>query len=252
MSNRIYNQEDFIGLRKAGRLASKTLDYIGEFVKEGVNTLKLNDLCHDFIVTNGGTAACLGYKGYPKSVCISLNRVICHGIPDEKEILRDGDILNIDVTAIVNGYYGDTSRMYQVGTPSAKAKKLCDVTYQSLMLGIEQAKPGNHIGDIGCAIQTFVEKQGFSVVRDYCGHGIGKVFHDTLQIRHYGKQGKGDLIEEGMVFTIEPMVNVGGYGTVLDRVNGWTVTTKDKSLSAQFEHTLGITKNGAEIFTVSD
>jgi methionyl aminopeptidase len=248
----IYNQEDFKALRVAGRLAAETLDYIAEFIQEGVSTLKLNDLCDDFIKQNGGISADLGYRGYPKSVCISINHVVCHGIPSDTKILKNGDILNIDVTVIVNGYYGDTSRMYYVGDVSIKAKRLCEATYKSMMLGIEQVKPGNHLGDIGYAIQNYAEGEGFSVVRDYCGHGIGKVFHDPdLQILHYGKKGTGILIQEGMVFTIEPMINVGDYRTTLSKIDGWTVTTKDKSLSAQFEHTMRVTSDGVEIFTLS-
>jgi methionyl aminopeptidase len=249
--NSIYGEKDFVELRKAGNLAAKTLDHIAAFVVEGVSTLELSNLCDKFIATNGGIAACKGYRGFPEAVCISVNHVVCHGIPSEKKILKNGDILNIDVTVILDGYYGDTSRMFYVGTPSIKAKRLCEVAYKSMMIGIEQAKPGNHIGDIGYAIQNFAENQGFSVVREYCGHGIGKVFHDELQICHFGKRGSGELIEEGMVFTVEPMINAGDYRTILNRIDGWTVTTRDKSLSAQFEHTLGVTKDGAEIFTLS-
>lgn len=251
MAIKIYNDEDFAGLRIAGKLAAETLDYITEYIKEGTTTLKLNDLCDDFINKNGGISACIGYRGYPKSVCISLNHVVCHGIPSENKILKNGDILNIDITVIVNGYYGDTSRMYYVGEPSIKAKRLCEATYNSLMLGIEQVKIGNHIGDIGYVIQNYAEKEGFSVVRDYCGHGIGKVFHDEPQVLHYGKKGDGIELKKGMVFTIEPMINAGDYRTIVNKFDGWTVTTKDKSLSAQFEHTMGITDNGVEIFTLS-
>lgn len=251
MAIKIYTEEDFVGLRVAGRLAAETLDYITDFVKEGVSTLKLNDLCDDFIKANGGISACTGYNGYPKSVCISINHVVCHGIPSETKILKNGDILNIDVTIIVNGYYGDTSRMYYVGEPSIKAKRLCDTTYKCLMLGIEQVKIGNHLGDIGHVIQEYTENEGFSVVRDYCGHGTGKVFHDEPQVLHFGKSGTGAELKKGMVFTIEPMINVGDYRTIVSKFDGWTVTTKDKSLSAQFEHTMGITDNGVEIFTLS-
>ncbi|MDR1425534.1 MAG: type I methionyl aminopeptidase [Rickettsiales bacterium] len=249
--NTIYGEEDFIKLRNVGKLASETLDYVASFVSEGVNTLELSNLCEKFMVANGGISADRGYRGFPEATCISVNHVVCHGIPSEKKILRNGDILNIDVTVILEGYYGDTSRMFYVGTPSIKARRLCEVAQKSLMLGIEQVKPGRHIGDIGFAIQNFVEEEGFSVVREYCGHGTGKIFHDTLQICHFGEKNTGDLIEEGMVFTIEPMVNAGGPRTITNRIDGWTVTTRDKSLSAQFEHTLGVTKDGAEIFTVS-
>ncbi len=251
MAIKIYNDEDFVGLRKSGKLAAETLDYITEFVVEGVSTLKLNDLCDEFINDNGGISACIGYNGYPKSVCISVNHVICHGIPSETKILKNGDILNIDVTTIVDGYYGDTSRMYYVGEPSIKAKRLCEVTYNSLMLAIEQVKPGNHIGDIGYTIQSYVEPLGFSVVRDYCGHGTGKKFHDEPQVSHFGKKGSGIKMEKGMVFTIEPMINAGDYRTILSKIDGWTVTTRDKSLSAQFEHTMAVTDDGVEIFTLS-
>jgi methionyl aminopeptidase len=251
MTTRIYDSKDFAGLRIAGRLAARTLDYIGEFVLEGVSTLKLNDLCDEFITANGGVSACTGYKGFPKAVCTSVNHVVCHGIPSEKKILANGDIVNIDVTVIVDGYYGDSSRMFYVGTPGIKARKLCEAAREALRLGIEQVKPGNHLGDIGYAIQNFVEKQGFSVVRDYCGHGIGKVFHDELQVCHFGRKGSGELIKEGMVFTIEPMVNAGDFRTILNKLDGWTVTTRDKSLSAQFEHTLGVITGGSEIFTIS-
>ncbi|MDR2777783.1 MAG: type I methionyl aminopeptidase [Rickettsiales bacterium] len=248
----VYDGEDFASLRKVGKLAARTLDYIADFVAKGVTTLELNNLCDEFINSNGGIAACKGYRGFPESVCISVNHVVCHGIPSEKKVLKDGDILNIDVTVILDGYYGDTSRMFYVGTPSVKAKRLCEVAEESLRLGIEQVKPGNHIGDIGFVIENFVKNQGFSVVREYCGHGIGKIFHDnTLQICHFGKKGTGDLIEKGMVFTIEPMVNAGDYRTILNKIDGWTVTTRDKSLSAQYEHTLGVTDEGAEIFTLS-
>ena len=248
---KIYNEEDYKGLRIAGRLAARTLDYITDYVKEGVSTLALNDLCDEFIRTNGGISACIGYRGYPKSVCISINHVVCHGIPSETKILKNGDILNIDVTVIVNGYYGDTSRMYWVGEPSIKAKRLCDVAYNRMMLAIEQVKPDCFLGDIGYTIQNYAENEGFSVVRDYCGHGIGKVFHDEPQVLHYGKKGTGIQLQKGMVFTIEPMINAGDYRTMISKFDGWTVTTKDKSLSAQYEHTMGVTDNGVEIFTLS-
>lgn len=246
----IHSEGDFIKMRAAGKLASHILDYIADFVKIGVTTNHLNDLCHKKIIENNAIPAPLNYKGYPKSICTSLNHVVCHGIPSDKE-LKDGDILNIDVTVILDGWFGDSSRMYFVGTPSIKAKRLCNVTYDALMLGIDQVRPGNTLGDIGYAIQSFVESHGFSVVRDYCGHGIGKVFHTDPSILHYGKKGEGLILKEGMFFTIEPMVNVGGYETLLSKHDGWTVTTRDKSLSAQFEHTVGVTDNGCEIFTIS-
>lgn len=246
----IHSEQDFIKMRVAGRLAAEILDFITPFVKPGIKTDELNTLCHDKIIENGAIPAPLNYKGFPKSICTSVNHVICHGIPGDK-VLQNGDILNIDVTVIVDGWYGDSSRMYYVGEPPIKAKRLCQVTYESMLLGIEQVKPGNTLGDIGNAIQTYAEKNGFSVVRDYCGHGIGRVFHTEPSVVHYGKKGQGTVLEEGMFFTIEPMINAGRYETILSKHDGWTVTTRDKSLSAQFEHTVGVTKDGVEIFTTS-
>jgi len=246
----IHTEEDFIKMRKAGKLASEILDYIGDFVKPGITTNKLNDLCHNKIIENGAIPAPLNYRGFPKSICTSINHIVCHGIPSEK-ILQNRDIINIDVTVIVDGWHGDSSRMYYAGEPSIKAKRLCEATFEAMMLGIQQVKPGNSLGDIGFAIQSYVEKLGFSVVRDYCGHGIGKVFHAEPNVVHYGKKGSGLILEEGMFFTIEPMINAGKYETILSKHDGWTVSTRDKSLSAQFEHTVGVTKNGYEIFTIS-
>jgi len=246
----IHTEEDFIKMRKAGKLASEILDYIGDFVKPGITTNKLNDLCHNKIIENGAIPAPLNYRGFPKSICTSINHVVCHGIPSEK-ILQNGDIINIDVTVIVDGWHGDSSRMYYAGEPSIKAKRLCEATFEAMMLGIQQVKPGNSLGDIGFVIQSYVEKLGFSVVRDYCGHGIGKVFHAEPNVVHYGKKGSGLILEEGMFFTIEPMINAGKYETILSKHDDWTVSTRDKSLSAQFEHTVGVTKNGYEIFTIS-
>ena len=246
----IHTEEDFIKMRKAGKLASEILDYIGDFVKPGITTNKLNDLCHNKIIENEAIPAPLNYRGFPKSICTSINHVVCHGIPSEK-ILQNGDIINIDVTVIVDGWHGDSSRMYYAGEPPIKARRLCEATFEAMMLGIEQVKPGNSLGDIGFAIQSYVEKLGFSVVRDYCGHGIGKVFHTEPNVVHYGKKGSGLILEEGMFFTIEPMINAGKYETILSKHDGWTVSTRDKSLSAQFEHTVGVTKNGYEIFTIS-
>ena len=251
MTVKIYNEQDFEGLRKAGRLAAEVLDYITEFVVPGVSTLKLNDLCHDFIVEHHAIPACLNYEGFPKSICTSVNHVICHGIPSEKKILHEGDIINIDVTVILDGYYGDTSRMYYAGEPTIKGRKLTEVCYQSLMVGIDQVKIGARIGDIGYAIQKFVEPHGFSVVREYCGHGTGTTFHEEPQVPHFGRKGEGELIREGMVFTIEPMINAGDWRSITSKIDGWTTTTRDKSLSAQFEHTMGVTKDGVEIFTLS-
>lgn len=246
----IHDEESFQKMRKAGKLAAEILDYIADFVKIGVKTEELDKLCHDKIIANNAIPAPLNYKGFPKSICTSVNHVICHGIPGDK-ILKNGDIVNIDVTVIVDGWFGDSSRMYYVGEPSIKAKKLCQVTYESMLLGIEQVKPGNTLGDVGNAIQTYAEKNGFSVVRDYCGHGIGQVFHTEPSVVHYGKKGTGLVLKEGMFFTVEPMINAGKYDTILSKHDGWTVTTRDKTLSAQFEHTVGVTKDGVEIFTSS-
>ncbi len=249
MSIIIHNQENYQKMREAGKLAAQTLDFITPYVEEGITTLKLNDLCHNFIVDNGAIPAPLNYNKFPKSICTSVNHVICHGIPKEKK-LNKGDILNIDVTVILDGWHGDTSRMFYIGIPSIKAKKLVEVTYKAMMLGIEQVKPGATTGDIGYAIQNYAEKQGYSVVRDYCGHGIGKIFHTEPNILHFGQKGKGIKLKEGMFFTIEPMINIGKIdGKLLN--DGWTVVTKDRSLSAQFEHSLAVTKNGYEIFTES-
>ena len=251
----IHKAEDFVKMRRAGKLAAEILDYITDFVDVGVTTDYLNDLCHNKIIESGAIPAPLNYKGFPKSICTSVNHVVCHGIPSDKK-LKDGDILNIDVTVIVDGWHGDTSRMYYVGKPSIKAKRLCQITHEALIIGIEQVKPGATLGDIGYAIQSYVESNGFSIVRDYCGHGVGRVFHAEPNILHYGKKGQGLALQEGMFFTIEPMVNAGSYATRLHN-NGyglnddWTVTTKDKSLSAQFEHTMGVTANGVEVFTYS-
>ncbi|MBQ7303527.1 MAG: type I methionyl aminopeptidase [Alphaproteobacteria bacterium] len=237
-------------MRKAGQLAAKCLDYITSFVKEGISTGELDDLCREFIIKNGAICACLGYRGYPKTTCISINHVICHGIPDYERKLVNGDIVNIDVTVILNGWYGDTSRMYYVGNPKIKATRLCEVTYECLMRGIDAVKPGAHFGDIGAVIEDYAHKYGYSVVDMFCGHGLGRVFHDEPNVMHCGKKGTGPLIEEGMFFTIEPMINVGKKdGIILS--NGWTAVTRDKSLSAQFEHSLGVTKDGCEVFTYS-
>jgi methionyl aminopeptidase len=246
----IHSKEDFVSMRKAGRLAAEVLDYITEFVKVGVTTNYLNDLCHEYIVTRGAIPAPLNYRGFPKSICTSINHVVCHGIPNDKK-LKDGDIINIDVTVIVDGWYGDTSRMYYVGNAPIKGKRLTQVTYEAMMLGIEQVKPGAHLGDIGHAIQKYAEKHGYSVVRDFCGHGIGKIFHTEPSVLHYGKPDTGLELKEGMFFTIEPMINIGHHATIVSQLDGWTVTTRDKSLSAQFEHTIGVTEKGCEIFTFS-
>ena len=245
----IHDKEEAAKMRKAGRIAAKVLDYIAPFVKPDCTTEFLDKKCHDFILKNNAIPAPLNYKGFPKSICTSINHVVCHGIPGNKK-LHNGDIINIDITVIVNGWHGDTSRMFWVGNPGIKAKKLCETTFEAMWKGIETVKPGSTLGDIGNAIQSYVEKKGYSVVKDFCGHGIGKVFHDNPSILHYGKKGEGIILKEGMFFTIEPMINVGESGVkILD--DGWTAVTRDKSLSAQFEHTLGVTKSGYEVFTLS-
>jgi methionyl aminopeptidase len=234
---------------QAGRLAAQVLDFIGPYVQPGVTTEELDRLCHDFILQAGAIPAPLGYKGFPKSICTSVNHVICHGIPGAYSLLP-GDIINIDVTVILKGWHGDTSRMFGVGTPSPLAQKLMDVTYDAMMAGIEVVKPGATLGDVGHAIQSLAEKQGFSVVRDFCGHGIGREFHTAPSVLHFGKPGKGLVLEPGMFMTIEPMINQGRAEARILK-DGWTAITRDKSLSAQFEHTLGVTETGFEIFTLS-
>ena len=241
--------DSFQQIKIAGNLAAETLDEVTSYVKPGVTTDKLDKICYEFIRDNGGYSAPLFYKGFPKSCCTSINHVICHGIPTNR-ILKEGDIINIDVTSIVNGWHGDTSRMFYVGEVSVKCKNLVSATYDSMMKAISIIKNGIKLGDIGEVIQTFVEKKGFSVVRDFCGHGIGKVFHEPPNILHYGKRGEGIKLETGMIFTVEPMINEGLYNTKLLK-DGWTAVTKDKSLSAQFEHTVGVTDDGCEIFTES-
>ena len=242
-------KEKFEKMKIAGNLASKTLDMLTGEIKAGVSTNKIDKLGYEYVRDNGGYSAPLFYRGFPKSLCTSLNHVICHGIPS-KRILDEGDILNVDVTAMVDGFYGDTSRMYSIGKISVKAQNLIDVTYESLMKSIKILKPGLKLGDIGHEIQTYVEAEGFSVVRDFCGHGIGDNFHEPPNILHYGKKNTGAELRPGMTFTIEPMINSGKYDVkILD--DGWTAVSKDKSLSAQFEHTVGITSDGYEIFTQS-
>ncbi|HCR85071.1 MAG TPA: type I methionyl aminopeptidase [Alphaproteobacteria bacterium] len=248
----IHGEEGFLGMRKAGKLAAEILDFITPHVQPGVTTNELNDLCHNEIIKAGATPAPLGYRGFPKSICTSINHVVCHGIPSDKK-LNDGDIVNIDVTVIVNGWHGDTSRMFWVGDKvPIKAKRLTQITYEATMKGIETVKAGSTLWDIGNAIQTYAEKHGYSVVRDYCGHGLGKIFHTTPNVVHYRDEpNKKIILEEGMFFTVEPMINIGKYDTILSTADGWTVTTRDKSLSAQFEHSIGVTKDGCEIFTAS-
>ena len=241
--------EKFEKMKVAGKLASQTLDMITSYIKPGISTEKIDKLCYEYIRDNGGHSAPLYYRGYKKSLCTSLNHVICHGIPSDR-ILEEGDTLNVDVTAIVDDYHGDTSRMFGVGKISVKAKNLIDTTFYSMMNAIKILKPGIKLGDIGYEIQSYVEEKGYSVVRDFCGHGISNIFHEPPNILHYGKKNVGQELKPGMTFTIEPMINAGKYESRLLN-DGWTAVTKDKSLSAQYEHTLGITENGYEIFTES-
>jgi methionyl aminopeptidase len=245
----IHAPEDFQGMRVAGRLAAEALDMITEHVRPGVSTGTLDTLCHEFITAHGAVPAPLNYRGYPKSICTSINHVVCHGIPGERK-LENGDILNIDVTVILDGWHGDSSRMYVAGTASTRARNLMDVTYEAMMRGVHAVKPGVTLGDVGYVIQNFVESQRFSVVRDFCGHGIGRRFHEPPNVLHFGRPGEGPLLRAGMFFTIEPMVNAGRPEVkVLD--DGWTAVTRDRSLSAQFEHMIGVTDTGCEIFTLS-
>ena len=236
-------------MRVAGKLAAETLDYITPFVVPGVTTNELDQLCSKFVADNGAISAPLNYRGFPKSICTSINHVVCHGIPGEK-VLQEGDIINIDVTPIVDGWYGDSSRMFPVGKTGVKANRLIEVTYEAMWRGIEMVRPGNTFGDIGHAIQSFAESKRFSVVRDFCGHGLGQVFHSAPNVMHYGRPGEGEVLEEGMIFTIEPMINAGKYDVKILE-DGWTAVTKDRSLSAQFEHSLGVTADGYEVFTLS-
>ncbi|MEQ8965634.1 MAG: type I methionyl aminopeptidase [Azospirillaceae bacterium] len=246
----IHDAEDFEGMRRAGRLAAAVLDYITPHVVPGATTGEVDALCEAYIRDHGAVPAPLGYRGFPKATCTSLNHVVCHGIPGDKR-LRDGDIVNIDITVILDGWHGDTSRMFLVGDKvPIKARKLVDVTYDALMRGIAAVKPGATLGDIGWAIQEFVEGHRFSVVRDFCGHGLGRVFHAPPSVVHYGRPGEGTILREGMFFTIEPMIN-SGRPEVKILSDGWTAVTRDKSLSAQFEHSIGVTADGAEIFTLS-
>jgi methionyl aminopeptidase len=238
-------------MRQAGRLAAKLLDYLATMVKPGVSTLELNDEAERWTQAHGAKSAPLGYHNFPKSICTSINEVICHGIPNAKQILKEGDIINIDVTPILDGYHGDTSKTFFVGTPSPTAKKLVEVTEECLHRGIAAVEPGGRIGDIGAAIQEYAEAHGFSVVRDFVGHGISHIFHTAPQIPHYGTKGKGKRLKPGMVFTIEPMINEGTWEAVVLE-DGWTAVTKDGKLSAQFEHTIAVTKEGVEILTLPD
>lgn len=246
---KLHGEEAFAGMRAAGRLAAEILDALVPHVVPGVETQELDDIVRSMTIAGGGVPATLGYRGYTHSCCISVNHVICHGIPSEKR-LKDGDIVNIDVTPQLDGWHGDTSRMFLVGDVAIKARKLVDITYECMMAGIAVAKPGNTVGDIGHAIQTIAEGARYSVVREFCGHGLGRLFHDAPEIVHAGRPGTGPELRPGMIFTIEPMINIGkAAGKILD--DGWTAVTRDRSLSAQFEHSIGITENGCEIFTTS-
>lgn len=243
------SEQDIEMMRIAGRLAAEVLQVVAPYVKAGVTTAELDRICHEHIVqVQQSIPANVGYKGFPASICTSVNNVICHGIPSPAKVLKDGDIVNIDVTVIKNGWHGDTSRMYFVGEPSVKAKRLVDITREALFAGIRQVRPGATLGDVGHAIQSLVEAERFSVVREYCGHGIGQIYHDDPQVLHYGQPGTGVRLEKGMTFTIEPMVNEGARHTRL-MPDGWTVVTRDRSLSAQWEHTVVVTDDGVEILT---
>jgi methionyl aminopeptidase len=246
---KVHPAEDFEGMRQAGRLAALTLDFITPHVRAGVRTDELDRLCEAYIRDHGAIPAPLNYRGFPKSICTSVNHVVCHGIPSEKR-LQEGDIVNIDVTVILDGWHGDTSRMYCIGRVGVKAERLIAVTYEAMWRGIRVVRPGATIGDIGHAIQSFVEAERFSVVRDFCGHGLGRVFHDAPNVPHFGRPGEGPALQEGMFFTIEPMINAGRW-EVKVLSDGWTAVTKDRSLSAQFEHSIGVTATGYEVFTQS-
>ena len=246
---KLHDAAGFEGMRAAGRLGAECLDMLAPHVVPGVVTDHLDTLAREFILDHGAIPACLGYRGYTKTTCISPNHIVCHGIPGER-VLREGDIVNIDVTVIVDGWHGDTSRMYGVGPVAPRAKRLVDVTYESLRRGLDAVKPGARTGDIGHAIQTYVESMRCSVVRDFCGHGLGRVFHDAPNILHFGQKGTGELLRPGMFFTIEPMVNLGKHPVKL-LSDGWTAVTRDKSLSAQCEHSCGVTETGIEVFTLS-
>ena len=247
--------EEIEKMRIACRLAAEVLDYVTPFVKAGVTTDKIDKLCHDYMVDVQGCIpaplnyAPTGYKPYPKSICTSVNHQVCHGVPGER-VLKNGDIVNLDITTIKDGFHGDTSRMFMVGEPSIQARRLCDITYECMWHGIKAVHAGGHLGDIGAAIQKHAEKNGYSVVREFCGHGIGRKFHEDPQVLHYGKAGTGVKLEAGMIFTIEPMINA-GKAAIKELADGWTIVTKDHSLSAQWEHTVLVTESGVEVLTVS-
>jgi methionyl aminopeptidase len=245
----IKNQEQIGGIRASSRLAASTLDYISEFVKPGVTTDFLDQKIEEYIIQNGATPATKGYNGFPKSSCISPNEVVCHGIPSEKVILREGDIINIDVTTILNGYFGDTSRMFCIGEVSERARKLVETTRHCLDLGIQQVKPGNNFGNIGFVISRYAKANGFSVVYEFCGHGVGLHFHEEPQVDHTSRRNTGPVMQPGMIFTIEPMINEGRPSTKVDKADGWTARTSDNLLSAQFEHTILVTNDGFEVLT---
>jgi len=246
---KLYGPEGFAGMRRAGRLAAEVLDALVPHVVPGVETQEIDRLAREHMLRDGGIPATINYRGFTHSLCTSINHVVCHGIPSAKT-LRDGDIVNIDVTVILDGWHGDTSRMYLVGDVPLKARRLVEVTYEAMMLGIEQAKPGNRLGDVAHAIQSFAERHRYGVVRDFCGHGLGRIFHDAPEVVHVGRPGTGPELRPGMFFTIEPMINIGRPDVkLLD--DGWTAVTRDRSLSAQFEHSVGITETGCEIFTLS-
>lgn len=246
---RLYNDADFDAMNEAGQLTARALDHVAEMVKPGVTTEEIDDFVHQFGLDNNAPPATLNYRGFTKSCCTSINHVVCHGIPNNKP-LREGDIINVDITYVLDGWHGDSSRMYAVGAIKRAAERLIDVTYESLMLGIEAVKPGATTGDIGAAIQKFAENERCSVVRDFCGHGVGKLFHDMPNVLHYGRAGEGVELRPGMIFTIEPMINLGRpHVKVLP--DGWTAVTRDRSLTAQFEHSIGVTEDGVRIFTKS-
>ena len=246
---KLHGPEGFAGMRAAGRLAASILDALPAYVVPGVTTGEIDDIVVRMTVESGGVPATLGYRGFTRSCCTSINHVVCHGIPGNK-VLKDGDIVNVDVTPILDGWHGDTSRMFLVGDVALKARKLVDVTYECLMLGLEQARPGNHLGDIANAIQSHAERHRYGIVRDFCGHGVGRLFHDSPEVIHVGRPGTGPELRPGMIFTVEPMINLGRADCkLLD--DGWTAVTRDRSLSAQFEHSIGITDDGCEIFTKS-
>lgn len=250
MSVTIKNPDEIALMREAGRLAAEVLEMIGPYVEPGVTTGKLDQICHDYIVNEQkAIPAPLNYNGFPKSICTSINHVICHGIPSDGKVLKSGDILNIDITVIKDGFHGDTSKMFMVGNVPDHAKRLIKITQESLYMAIDLVKPGVQLGDIGYIIQQYAQANHYTVVREYCGHGIGRIFHEEPQVLHYGKRGTGLELREGMTFTIEPMINAGSRHTKLSRKDGWTVTTRDRRLSAQWEHTLAVTSDGCEVLT---